>query len=93
MYDDYRCDESYDPCIATRQSYLEYLDNGSIGAAYAIADALLSEMEGWVDAYRCKTYAHLVSQARRERPDWLCILHTHPDAGAHMISYMGLNEK
>lgn len=81
--------DSIDPCIDARNDYFAYLDENEVGRAYALADAWLSEMEGWADANGCTAYAELVSYARMMRPDWLAVLHTHPDACVHMLAYMG----
>lgn len=71
-----------------RDAYFEHLDAGHLGHAAAMADAWLSEMEGWADANGCTTYAELVSHARMARPDWLAVLHTHAHACLHMLAYM-----
>lgn len=84
-----RASDSIDPCIDARDDYFAYLDENEVGRAYALADAWLSEMEGWADANGCTAYAELVSYARMIRPDWLAVLHTHPDACVHMLAYMG----
>lgn len=81
--------DSTDPCLDARGYYFAYLNEGEVGQAYAFADACLSEMEGWADANGCTAYAELVSYARMMRPDWLAVLHTHPDACVHMLAYMG----
>lgn len=71
-----------------RDAYFAHLDEGHLGRADAMADAWLSEMEGWADANGCTTYAELVSYARMTRPDWLAVLHTHAHACLHMLAYM-----